>query len=170
VILLNWHAFHVEMTVVLGSIVVRRAEAIQHWTVRMYDEQAGFDARFEWGIEGVRRLGPRSDVLVIVDVLSFSTAVDIAVGRGARVLPFSWRDERATGYARDAGALLAGGKRQPTVDEPYTLSPSSLTTIPSGTLLVLPSPNGSTLSQPSAPAACGMPRPSRRRRSLLAVS
>jgi 2-phosphosulfolactate phosphatase len=116
----------------------------------MFYEQAGFDARFEWGIDGLRRLGPLSDVVVVVDVLSFSTAVDIAVGRGARVLPFRWRDERAIGYARDAGALLAGGKRQPTVDEPYTLSPSSLTTIPSGTLLVLPSPNGSTLSQTAA--------------------
>ncbi|HEX5166937.1 MAG TPA: 2-phosphosulfolactate phosphatase [Thermomicrobiales bacterium] len=116
----------------------------------MYYDQLGFDARLEWGIEGVLRLGPRSDVLVIVDVLSFSTAVDIAVGRGARVLPFRWRDERAIGYARDAGALLAGSMRQPTVDEPYTLSPSSLTTIPPGTLLVLPSPNGSSLSKTAA--------------------
>ncbi|MDQ3547313.1 MAG: 2-phosphosulfolactate phosphatase [Chloroflexota bacterium] len=116
----------------------------------MFDEQAGFGARFEWGIEGVRRLGPLSDVLVIVDVLSFSTAVDIAVGRGASVLPYRWRDERAVGYARDAGALLAGGKRQPTADGPYTLSPSSLTMIPDGTLLVLPSPNGATLAQTAA--------------------
>jgi 2-phosphosulfolactate phosphatase len=116
----------------------------------MFYEQAGFDARFEWGIDGLRRLGPLSDVVVVVDVLSFSTAVDIAVGRGARVLPFRWRDERAVGYARDAGALLAGGKRQPTAGEPYTLSPSSLVSIPTDTLLVLPSPNGSTLSQTAA--------------------
>jgi 2-phosphosulfolactate phosphatase len=113
----------------------------------VFYEQIGFDARFEWGIEGVRRLAPRSDVIVIVDVLSFSTAVDIAVNRGARVLPYRWRDESALGYAQRAGALLAGDKRHPTVDEPYTLSPSSLLTIPQGTLLVLPSPNGSTLAQ-----------------------
>lgn len=119
----------------------------------MFYEQAGFDARFEWGIEGVRRLGPLSNVLIIVDVLSFSTAVDVAVVRGARVLPYRWRDASAIGFARDAGALLAGGKRQATAAEPYTLSPSSLTTIPRGTLLVLPSPNGSTLSQTAADLA-----------------
>jgi 2-phosphosulfolactate phosphatase len=116
----------------------------------VYDEQAGFGARFEWGIEGVRRLGSLSDVLVIVDVLSFSTAVDVAVSRGARVLPYRWRDEGALDYAQRTGALLAGGKRHPSPDEPYTLSPSSLLAIPPGTLLVLPSPNGSTLAQAAA--------------------
>ena len=119
----------------------------------MFYDQAGFDARFEWGLEGVRRLGPLSDVLVIVDVLSFSTTVDIAVGRGARVMPFGRQSGHAIGYARDAGALLAGGKRQATTDDPYTLSPSSMLTIPHGTLIVLPSPNGSTLSQAGAELA-----------------
>ena len=45
----------------------------------MFYDQTGFDARFEWGIEGIRRLAPVSDVMVIVDVLSFSTAVDVAL-------------------------------------------------------------------------------------------
>ena len=32
--------------------------------VQVFYDQDGFGARFEWGIEGVRRLGPLSDVLV----------------------------------------------------------------------------------------------------------
>jgi len=70
-----------------------------------------------------------------------STAVDIAVARGATVLPYRWRDDSAAVFARSQGALLAS-RRSP---EGYSLAPASLRTIPPGSALVLPSPNGSTL-------------------------
>jgi 2-phosphosulfolactate phosphatase len=99
--------------------------------------QAGYDIRFEWGAEGVAALAGSCGVLV-VDVLSFSTAVDVAVARGARILPLPWRDERAAAAAKAAGAVLAG-------ERSWTLRPSSLVDIPAGTLLALASPNGATL-------------------------
>jgi 2-phosphosulfolactate phosphatase len=34
--------------------------------------RAEFDIRFEWGLQGVLQLAPISDVVIIVDVLSFS--------------------------------------------------------------------------------------------------
>jgi 2-phosphosulfolactate phosphatase len=80
---------------------------------------------------------------VIVDVLSFSTAVDIALSKGASVLPYRWKDGSAKGFAVAKGAVLADGRSS---GNEYTLSPASLRSIPRGTLLVLPSPNGSTLS------------------------
>jgi 2-phosphosulfolactate phosphatase len=100
--------------------------------------QDEYDIRFEWGAEGVDVLAPECGALVIVDVLSFSTAVDIAVGRGARILPLAYRDARAVAAARAAGAL--GGEQS------WSLKPSTLLDIPAGTLLALPSPNGATLS------------------------
>jgi 2-phosphosulfolactate phosphatase len=100
--------------------------------------QQGFDVRLEWGAEGVDALAAECGALVIVDVLSFSTAVDVAVARGARVLPLPWRDERAGEAAKAAGALLAGETR-------WSLRPGSLVDITPGTLLALPSPNGATL-------------------------
>ena len=45
-------------------------------------DQADFDVRCEWGLRGLRKIGPVSDVVIVVDILSFSTAVDIAAGRG----------------------------------------------------------------------------------------
>ena len=105
--------------------------------------QLEFDIRCEWGENGVLQLAPISDVVVIVDVFSFSTCIDIATSRGAIIYPYRWRDETAVTFAASIGAELADGKR---TNSGYSLSPQSLTQIPKGTRLVLPSPNGSTLT------------------------
>lgn len=113
----------------------------------MFDDQAEFDARFEWGEAGVRRLAPGADVVVIVDVLSFATAVDIAVGRGATIFPYRWRDESAVAFAQSVGAMLAlPGLDVQDPSAGFSLSPASVQTIPPGTRLVLPSANGATLT------------------------
>jgi len=106
-------------------------------------DQAEFDVRCEWGMKAVEVLAPLSDVIVIVDILSFSTAIEIATSRGARVFPYQWKDESAQEYAKSIGAELADTSR--TVGR-WSLSPASLFSIPQNTKLVLPSPNGSTLS------------------------
>jgi 2-phosphosulfolactate phosphatase len=106
-----------------------------HW------DQTEYDLRCEWGLAGVQALAPASDVLIVIDVLVFSTAVDVAVARGASVLPYRWRDSSAEAFARSKGAVLAG----PRSAGGYSLSPPSLQSLPSETALVLPSPNGSTL-------------------------
>jgi 2-phosphosulfolactate phosphatase len=106
--------------------------------------QHGFDVRCEWGSVGLAHLLGDSDAVVIVDVLSFSTCVDIAVSNGALVYPYHVRDESAVTYAKSMNAVLALPR---TIrSDVFSLSPTSLQTIPSGTRLVLPSPNGSTLS------------------------
>jgi 2-phosphosulfolactate phosphatase len=108
----------------------------------MYFDQQSYDIRCDWGLAGLTHLSPSSDAIVIIDVLSFSTCVDIAVANGATVYPYRWRDASADVYAASRGAIAAS-HRQGTG---YSLSPASLRHIPPGTRLVLPSPNGSTLS------------------------
>jgi 2-phosphosulfolactate phosphatase len=83
--------------------------------------------------------------MVIVDVLSFSTCVDIAVARGAMVYPFPYGDFSAAAVAAKAiGAEIAGPRGG--TEYHYSLSPSSLCAIEAGTKLVLPSPNGAAIS------------------------
>jgi 2-phosphosulfolactate phosphatase len=123
-------------------------------------EQDGFDLRVEWGLDGVRALGPHCAVLVIVDVLVFTTTVDVALGQGARVLPMPWRDERAVEAARAAGATVTpSGLTRADGDHPadvvartggWTLRPSSLVGLPPETVLAIATPNGATLSAAAA--------------------
>lgn len=98
----------------------------------------------EWGAKGIEALIDRVDVFVIVDVLSFSTCVDIAVARGASVHPFAFKDDTAIAYARSIGGTCASPTRSKTE---LSLSACSLQVIEAGTKLVLPSPNGSQLSK-----------------------
>jgi 2-phosphosulfolactate phosphatase len=109
-----------------------------------YLSQTGFDVRCEWGAAGIGQLAPDSDVIVVVDVLSFSTCVDIAVSNGAIVYPYAWNDASAADYAASVGAVVAGSRHANAAG--YSLAPTSLRAIPAGTRLVLPSPNGATLS------------------------
>ncbi|MGW7075465.1 2-phosphosulfolactate phosphatase [Streptomyces sp. NPDC054866] len=111
-------------------------------------EQGAYGVRFEWGPEGARRLTAGGDVacLVVVDVLSFTTAVSVAVDAGTKVFPYAWRDESAVVFARERDAALAVGRRGVTAGSPWSLSPAALRRAPFTPCLVLPSPNGSAIA------------------------
>jgi 2-phosphosulfolactate phosphatase len=49
-----------------------------------------------------------ADVIIVVDVLSFSTCVDVATSRGAVILPYPWMDSSAVAFADANHAELAG--------------------------------------------------------------
>jgi 2-phosphosulfolactate phosphatase len=105
---------------------------------------ADFELRCEWGEQGLARLAPSSGLVILVDVLSFTTAVDIAVSRGATVFPYGPQHTGAEEFARRRSAEVARKIR--IASGGYSLSPSSLTRIGAGRRIVLPSPNGSALS------------------------
>jgi len=111
----------------------------------MIYDQSEFDLRCEWGAQGVFQLASISDVVIIVDVLSFSTCVEIATNNGAIIFPYAYKDESVIDYAKSLQAELASHRQRWTITG-YSLSPKSLEQIPAGTRLVLPSPNGSFLT------------------------
>jgi 2-phosphosulfolactate phosphatase len=116
--------------------------------------QPGSGARFEWGLAGAAELAHACAALVVVDVLSFTTALDVAVGRGMRVHPFPWGSQ-ASAYAERFGAVVAVRRAEVGPDHPWSLSPASLLSAPFASDLVLPSPNGSAIC--ATAGATGVP-------------
>ncbi|WP_377355235.1 2-phosphosulfolactate phosphatase [Phenylobacterium terrae] len=110
----------------------------------------------EWGLPGIEMLRSTATVFVIVDVLSFSTAVSVATDTGAEVIPFPWGDaDAAREEAARQSAIAASPKRA--AGGQLSLSPASLRHVVRGTRLLLPSPNGSRLSLATGevPTLCG---------------
>lgn len=104
-------------------------------------DQGAAVCRCEWGVAGIDNLAP-ADVTIIIDVLSFSTCVDVAVSRGIAILPYAARGASGEAFAREHQAELAG----PRGGGRFSLSPASFLGAPAKTRCVLPSPNGATLT------------------------
>ena len=107
-------------------------------------QQLPFRIRMEWGLDGAQALGG-ADVAIVVDVLSFSTCVSVAVDVGITVLPYPWAGAGVAAYAREHDAVLAVGRAEALPGQ-ISLSPGSIRSAEGVTRLVLPSPNGSTIA------------------------
>ncbi len=56
------------------------------------------------GSVGLKNSPSVLDVIIIVDILSFPTCVDVATNNGAIIYPCSWKDESAIDYAKSLKA------------------------------------------------------------------
>ncbi|TIC82733.1 2-phosphosulfolactate phosphatase [Nocardioides sp. GY 10127] len=119
--------------------------------------QHSSQVRLAWGLQGALACVTAAEqdagqdavpLAVVVDVLSFSTTVSVALAHGTQVVPCPWRDERAAELARCHDAAVAVGRSESGAGT-VSLSPASVVTAHGrGDLpprLVLPSPNGSTI-------------------------
>jgi 2-phosphosulfolactate phosphatase len=109
-------------------------------------EQQGFRARFDWGVVGADTVAPGASLVAVVDVLSFTTTLSVAVEQGIEVLPYRWRDQSAHEHARRHGAVLGVGRGEVAGPDQVSLSPGSIRRSSGIRRLVLPSPNGSTIA------------------------
>lgn len=113
--------------------------------------QHGYRCRLDWGRDGARRAAMRGDIVVVVDVLSFSSSVVTAIHHGGVVIPCAKREDAAEIASRE-GAELAVHRSEVPQHGRFSLSPLTLKSILSGTSVVLPSPNGATCSKYAASA------------------
>ena len=144
--------------------------------------------RLEWGPTGAEALtryavaSGDAVTAVVIDVLSFTTCVSVAADAGITVHPFRWKDDSAAARAEQLGATLAVPRSQARAaasgdaassvgadrDAPVSLSPSSIRSASGVADLVLPSPNGSTISQILADAGADVVAASLRNRDAVA--
>lgn len=114
--------------------------------------QGNWPVRCVWGGSGARYAAHAATaplLAVVVDVCSFTTCVSMATDRGALVYPYRWHDAGAAQLAQRTGAVLAGHRGPRSVGDPPgepSLSPASILAADPFKALVLPSPNGSTIS------------------------
>ncbi|HXW84107.1 MAG TPA: 2-phosphosulfolactate phosphatase [Candidatus Binataceae bacterium] len=121
----------------------------------IYDQE-GFDARFDWGTDGARELSRNAKTVVVVDVLSFTTAVETGVTRGARLYPLAWRGTRGPqpeALARRIGGVAAVRRHETSPRRPFSLSPPSMMHARPGLRIVVSSPNGAEVSLAAAESA-----------------
>jgi 2-phosphosulfolactate phosphatase len=108
--------------------------------------QSPYRCRLDWGRHGARAAAERQDILVIVDTLSFSTAVVTAVQGGGLVYPCA-EDEHPGTLAQRIGGEVAVRRKDVPAKGRFSLSPLTYLHLAPGTRIVLASPNGATCSR-----------------------
>ncbi|WP_078596676.1 2-phosphosulfolactate phosphatase [Evansella clarkii] len=106
----------------------------------MFD-QMPYDCKFEWGRRGAKEAAKRGEIIIIVDVLSFSSTVVTAVNFGAVIYPFP-PEEDGKAYAEKVGAELILGRAEAAKAGKPTLSPVTFNKEHAGGKFVLTSLNG----------------------------
>ncbi|WP_332698629.1 2-phosphosulfolactate phosphatase [Halalkalibacter lacteus] len=103
--------------------------------------QSPYDIRIEWGRRGAREAAEREDIVIIVDVLSFSSTVISALRYGARIYPYPPNLDGSE-YAKKVGAEFILGRAEAAKIGKPTLSPVSFNKEHSKKKYVMSSLNG----------------------------
>lgn len=112
----------------------------------MFD-QSPFQCRMEWGARGAREAAERGNIIIVVDVLSFSTTVVTAIHHGALIYPYPvYKDGKELDFAEKVGAELIFGRAESVKLGNPTLSPVTFNQTHKHKKYVLCSLNGALCS------------------------
>ncbi|MEW6737755.1 MAG: 2-phosphosulfolactate phosphatase [Acidobacteriota bacterium] len=103
--------------------------------------QNPYRCKLDWGWYGSRKAAERGDIIVIVDTLSFSTAVITAVHNGAIIYPCPLTDDPIK-FALQVDAEAAVARKDVPSKGRFSLSPLTYLNLAPNIRIVLQSPNG----------------------------
>ena len=102
-----------------------------------------YRCRIDWGRRGARRAAARGDIMVIVDVLSFSSMVATALHNNISIYPCTMKDDTVE-LARRIGGEAAVGRKDVPQKGRFSLSPLTYSPGAAGSKVIVASPNGAT--------------------------
>ncbi len=91
-------------------------------------DQHQFGIRMEWGLRGAQAICGGAHYAVVIDVLSFTTTVSVAVDQQVDVFPYPWHDNSAGAFARQHRAVLAIGRSEAAAATARTVSEATAAT------------------------------------------
>ena len=135
-----------------------------------YADQAPHRVRFEWGARGASAVASQVSAVAVVDVLSFTTCVSVAADAGIAVHPYRWGRSGAAELAARIGGVCALSREEARGQvRSVSLSPASLRDAAGWAhAVVLPSPNGATVTAVCADAGSTVVAASLRNRRATA--
>ncbi|WML56164.1 2-phosphosulfolactate phosphatase [Neobacillus sp. PS2-9] len=107
----------------------------------MFFDQSPYECRVEWGRRGAREAAERGDIIIIVDVLSFSSTVITALRYGAIIYPYPRTLDGKKFAEKIGGEFILGRAEAAQIGAP-TLSPVSFGQNHNNKKYVLTSLNG----------------------------
>jgi 2-phosphosulfolactate phosphatase len=107
----------------------------------MFFDQSPYKCRVEWGRRGAREAAERGDIIIIVDVLSFSSTVITALSNGAIIYPYPRTLDGKKFAEKIGGEFILGRAEAAQIGAP-TLSPVSFGQDHTNKKYVLTSLNG----------------------------
>ncbi|WP_413300059.1 2-phosphosulfolactate phosphatase [Bacillus sp. 1P10SD] len=107
----------------------------------MFFDQSPYECRVEWGRRGAREAAERGDIIIIVDVLSFSSTVITALRNRAIIYPYPRNLDGKKFAAKIGGEFILGRAEAAQIGAP-TLSPVSFGKAHNNKKYVLTSLNG----------------------------
>ncbi|HEV2471988.1 MAG TPA: 2-phosphosulfolactate phosphatase [Chthonomonadales bacterium] len=110
------------------------------------------ETHLDWGIAGALRAAGKGDIVVVVDTLSFSTAVAVAVSRGASIFP-SASVQSARAELQKPEVQVAVARERVSEATPFSLSPATMENADKHTRIVMASPNGGACAQAAREAS-----------------